>query len=291
MTAPRTEEWTLIETTLFREVTDDFSAARLDSRQRSGHVRNRVTGGGPHEVWCERWHRAEPEAPHLHAYGPVSHRPSGDLCATFQFLPVPHPIEPTGATSTYEVEFHLGIHENEASRNQSPVLVGVGERLKGAHRTTDGRAVVWLKPLDECDYIGVIHSGEVGRESALEVLPVGSHRELDIFLGASPQGAESRRRHKRPGNVINGAAEVVNDLSDLDTDLDGKRGNFRDYQRVGRRATIRLGAQLTCDSVSGWIHFTPDALYERVVLLLGVLDFEASPVQSPHKAPPPNGSR
>jgi hypothetical protein len=170
---------------------------------------------------------------HCHAaFGPLGgdHGDSADLCAAFESHTLVEP-EQSWANRLAPLDFHCEIRrgERQKKRNHEPMLVDGREIPQGAHPSTDGRATVRLKPLDQCEewFRGNARKVAVS-EMIPEDAPLPRHGEGNTFRLSRCQPMVTFSFDEAPSHVIETGPEPLQSLPEQERVFIGQFGQVSD---------------------------------------------------------------
>jgi hypothetical protein len=106
-------------------------------------------------------------------------------------------------------DFEIPLVGKGRSGNEQAVFVAVGEIAQGPHRSTCGRAAIWLEVVEDRPKGKGRHPAKTGGPLIAEVRPVSGHRELDLSCLSRSQFSLTAFPDEAPSEVVEGRTEVV----------------------------------------------------------------------------------
>lgn len=205
---------------------------------------------------------------HAHFLGIGCERKGVQLCAQFDFSAgrkTNKTVEPLGS---HDFNFYVKFSRNEQSGHNEPMLVGVGQDAQSPHYSTCGRASVRLILLDECVLRGVGYRDAL-TNPAPEVLAAFSEWERDLAAAPNVHSFNLTWRNESPSEIVKRASQVMNNLTNQDTNFGRENRNLGDKNGSSGMSIIKIFFEINQQWITVGISNGVQFVSERFNLLIG----------------------
>jgi len=217
------------------------------------------------------------------------------FCALFQFLPPFEVINDINEFTPIVVDIIFPLANGGNYRQDETMLFNIREISNFPHRSACGRAMIWLISFDDFQkFCRDIRQTTAGLSPV--ILPTSSQREGDTHLFVKSHAIFAT--YESPSQVIEGASEVMDDITELHPDIFAKRGCFKNIHGVfspppfvdsSNRVGIRIGLHSHSESILGWVEGFGDVLIKLVKLTTCPIELVEGIIQRMHMLYYPNG--